>query len=87
MKTILTTILLVISTTAAAQGQWIVGPRTGNMQTVIDPSGKHHTIVYQGQRYGYQQYPGYTQYQNPVDGFLQSFRRGAEWRQWLDSTK
>lgn len=87
MKTIITTILLVIATTAAAQGTWVVGPRTGSIQTVIDPSGKHHTIIHHDGQTQYQQYPGWTQYPNPVDAFQQSYRRGAEWRQWLDSTK
>lgn len=85
MKTLIALIIAVLSTTAYAQGTWIVTPRVGQHQVVIDPSGNHHTIVYPGQQYGHQPAPGWTQYPNPVDGFLQSYRRGAEWRQWLDS--
>lgn len=87
MKTLIATTLLVISMTAAAQHPWIVTPRHGGMQTIIDPSGKHHTIIYPTQRRQYQPQPGWTQYSNPVDAFMQSYRRGAEWRQWLDSTR
>ena len=78
-------VALIVSDESTAADVWIVTPAVGQHQTIVSPSGTHHLIINPPSHgYGYNAgQPGWNQYPNPVDSFLQNYRRGAEFNSWI----